>query len=205
MDAVAPLLTGNLPFYDRAFLRMLNDPRDLPFVHLSLQCAVVALMGVGLYFVPDSAFGWCAIVYALVWGLGVLDRYILMLHCTSHRILYKKRFGWLNRFIPWVLAPFFGETPEGYFVHHLGMHHPENNLEMDLSSTMRFRRDRLAHWLRYFGRFIALITVELTLYHWRKGHSKLKPRQQVGERCLWLPRSPGAEGLGRSSALPGSR
>ena len=185
MDAAAPRIDGNR-FLDEVLLRMLNDPRDLPFVYLSLQCSVVALMGVGLYFVSGTVFWWCALAYGLVWGLGVVDRFILMLHCTSHRILFNKRFGYLNRYIPWILGPFFGESPDGYFVHHLGMHHPENNLEADLSSTMKYQRDRLDHWLRYLVRFVLLIIVELPLYHWRKGHAKLAARAVVGEGGLWL-------------------
>ena len=164
---------------------MLNDPRDLPFVYLTFQCSIVALMGVSLYFIPGRAFWWCALGYGLIWGLGVLDRYILMLHCTSHRILFRKPFQFLNRYIPWILGPFFGESPDGYFVHHLGMHHPENNLENDLSSTMKFRRDRFGHWLQYFLRFLFLIVIELPLYHWGKGHPKLAMRAIVGEGLLW--------------------
>lgn len=186
MDAAAPGLHENRSFWDDVFLRMLNDPRDLPFVYLTLQCSVVALMGVGLYFVPDATFWWFAMIYGLIWGLGVFDRYILMLHCTSHRILFNKRFAVLNRYIPWVLGPFFGESPDSYFVHHLGMHHPENNLENDLSSTMKYRRDRLDHWLRYFLRFVGLSIIELPLYQWRKGHRKLAVRVIVGEGLLWL-------------------
>ena len=55
--------------------------------------------------------------------------------------LFKRPWGWLNNYIPWVLGPFFGESPETYFAHHVGMHHPENNLEDDISSTMPYQRD----------------------------------------------------------------
>jgi len=62
----------------------------------------------------------------------------------------------MNHYIPAILGPFLRQSPFTYFGHHLGMHHPENNLREDLSSTMRFQRDRLDHWLRYFLRFFFL-------------------------------------------------
>ena len=57
---------------------------------------------------------------------------------ASTSIVFKNRK--LNLYIPWLLGPFFGETPETYFVHHVGMHHVEENLEDDLSSTMPYKR-----------------------------------------------------------------
>ncbi|MCB9651688.1 MAG: fatty acid desaturase [Deltaproteobacteria bacterium] len=185
MDAAAPNLERSLPVWDRWFLSLINDPRDLPFVHLIIQCAAVALMGVGLFFVPDPYFWWFALGYGLVWGLGVLDRYILMLHCTAHRILFKKPYKWANQIIPWVLGPFFGEPPEGYFVHHLGMHHPENNMHDDLSSTLKYQRDKVFHWLRYFTRFFFFITIELPIYHGKKGNLRFGLRAVVGEVYFW--------------------
>ena len=37
------------------------------------------------------------------------------------------------------------------------MHHVENNLPDDLSSTMRYQRDSFLHFLVYFGRFFFFI------------------------------------------------
>ncbi len=169
---------------ERWYAGLLNDARDLPFVWLSLGCATVAAAGVGLFF-SGRWFWWLAPVYLLVWGLGFLDRFILMLHCTSHRPLYKPRLRQLNLLIPWVIGPFFGQTPESYFVHHMGMHHPENNLEDDLSSTIRYQRDRLSHWLHYFVRFLLFGLPELALYHAHKGSRKLLKRLVIGELTFW--------------------
>ncbi len=185
MDAVAPNLDRTLPFYDRAFLSMINDPRDLPFVHLMVQCALVAVMGLGLYAVPADYIWYFAVAYWAVWGLWVLDRYILMLHCTSHRILFKKQYSLLNQVVPRVLGPFFGEPPEGYFVHHMGMHHPENNMHDDLSSTLKYRRDSVVHWLRYFVRFFFFVSFELSLYHIKKGNVRMAARAFFGEYGFW--------------------
>ena len=38
--------------------------------------------------------------YWALWALGVLDRFILMLHCTSHRPLFAREHKWMNELIP---------------------------------------------------------------------------------------------------------
>jgi fatty acid desaturase len=78
-----------------------------------------------------------------------------------------------------------GQTPESYFVHHLGMHHREGNLHGDLSSTMRFQRDKFTHWLRYYGRFMTVGLFELYAYHARGGRPKLARRLVLGELAFW--------------------
>jgi fatty acid desaturase len=100
-------------------------------------------------------------------------------------VLYRKELKKLNQVIPWLVGPFFGETPETYFVHHMGMHHPENNLADDLSSTMKYQRDKVTHWLRYFARFFFLSIAELGAYHRRKGNAKMARRMYVGEFGFW--------------------
>ena len=117
--------------------------------------------------------------------LGFEDRFILMLHCTSHRQLFKPEHRRLNYVIPWVIGPFFGETPETYFVHHMGMHHPENNLQTDLSSTMRYRRDRLSHWLHYLFSFLSVGPALLAVYQWRKRNQKMLQRMLSGELTFY--------------------
>ena len=65
------------------------------------------------------------------------------------------------------------------------MHHPENNLENDLSSTMRFQRDSLVDFLRYYGRFITLGAFDLVAYFRRVDRPKLARQVIVGE-LSWL-------------------
>jgi fatty acid desaturase len=104
-----------------------------------------------------------------------------MLHNTSHRRLFRRPWGWLNNYIPWVLGLFFGESPETYFGHHVGMHHPENNLEDDLSSTMHYQRDSALDFLRYFLRFFFFGLFELTRYFAHKKRRALMIRVALGE------------------------
>jgi hypothetical protein len=118
--------------------RFINDPRDRPFLALMAAISVtVPPFGMAFY-VPGVFRWWLGLVYLTFIPVFFLDRFILMLHNTSHRPLFKKPWAWMNNYIPWVLGPFFGQTPETYFAHHIGMHHPENNLEADLSTTMPF-------------------------------------------------------------------
>ncbi len=162
---------------------LLNDPRDVPFVSLIAQCLLWQVVALSLFF-SGAWLWWLAPLYWAAWGLGFLDRFILMLHCTSHRALFKDRR--LNLVIPWIVGPFFGQTPESYFAHHMGMHHPENNLADDLSSTMHYQRDRLPHWLAYFGRFLVGGLPALARYHHRKNNGKLLRRLAIGEGTFWL-------------------
>jgi fatty acid desaturase len=91
----------------------------------------------------------------------------------------------LNNVIPWLLGPFFGESPETYFAHHVGMHHLENNLEPDLSTTLPYRRDSFVGFMRYFLRFFFIGLIELSLYFARKGRRTLMWRCILGELAFF--------------------
>jgi hypothetical protein len=160
---------------------LIIDERDLPFLALAAVASAVMIPFAAYLYLPGRFRWWLAAIYLAISFFGFVDRYILMLHNTSHRPLFRRKFGWMNNYIPWVLGPFFGESPETYYGHHLGMHHPENNLEADLSSTMPFQRDRLDDFLRYFLRFFFLGLLECTLYLRRKGRLPLSRRVLAGE------------------------
>lgn len=164
---------------------MLNDARDVTFVALMMQCGVLAAAGVGLFFLRGPWFWWLVPVYGVALFAGLVDRFTLMLHCTSHRQLFKPRYALANQIIPWVLSPFLGQTPETYFAHHMGMHHVEENLGGDLSSTMRFRRDRMGDWLVYWGRFMTVGVFDLSRYFSRRGKRRLLRRVVLGEGLYW--------------------
>ena len=160
---------------------LLHDPRDLPFLVLSATATVVIIPFALALYIPGVFHWWLAVAYLLVNGLGFLDRFILMLHNTSHRTLFKPRYQILNKYIPWVLGPFFGETPETYFAHHVGMHHFESNLPEDLSTTMPYQRDRFTHFLHYYGTFMGRGLYDLGRYLGRKGRVKIRDRLYLGE------------------------
>jgi fatty acid desaturase len=167
-------------FGERFAARFINDPRDLPFLGLMAILTVTVLPTGIVLFVPGCFRWWLAAVHIALF-VHFLGPYILMLHNTSHRSLFRKSWGWMNHYIPWVLGPFFGESPNTYFAHHVGMHHPENNLEDDISSTLPYRRDSVRGFSSYFLRFFFFGLVDLTAYFGRKGRRSLMARTVVGE------------------------
>lgn len=169
---------------ERLAANLIHDPRDVPFVKLTaLLSATVVPTGIAL-FLPHS-FRWWLAGGHLAMVFYFLGPFVLMLHNTSHRRLYRRPWDWLNQYIPWVLGPFFGESPEAYFAHHVGMHHPENNLGDDISSTLPYRRDRPIDFLRYFGHFMCFGFLDLTRYFARKKRRSLLVRTLVGELSFY--------------------
>jgi len=145
-------------------------------------CWAVVSVG-GLY---GAYRWWMTPVYVAVTIGYFFPPFTLMLHCTSHRPLFRKRYEAMNFIIPWVLGPFFAQTPGTYAAHHIGMHHPENNLWDDESTTLPFQRDSLRDFGRYFGRFLFIGIIDLSRYLWRKRRFKLARRALVGESLYWM-------------------
>ena len=174
---------------DSWLLQYLQDKRDLPFAYLLLKLSLTVLPLAVVLFVPALG-GWAWwVALGLFWYLSLVrykGSFGLMLHCTSHRMLFKKKYGWMNHYIPWVIGPLFGQTPETYFVHHLGMHHPENNMPDDESSTMRYQRDSVWGFLQYFGDFFLLGAVRLWGYFTRRNKPVLRRRVLRGELAYVL-------------------
>lgn len=135
---------------DRLALKYIRDERDLPFIYLSLKIMFGVIPVAIILFIPGWFTWWLAIPYLVVVAGMLNGPYTLMLHNISHRKFFKKEHDKWNNFIPWVLGPFFGQAPEAYFAHHIGMHHLENNLPPDLSATILYQRDSLFGFLRYF-------------------------------------------------------
>ncbi|MCB0794915.1 MAG: fatty acid desaturase [Flavobacteriales bacterium] len=169
---------------DRFFLRLIRDERDLPFVHLSLWITFT-LVPLGILLFTPLVSGWwwavAAVAYQYLNNITFKGPFGLMLHCTSHRKLFKKEYEFLNHYIPWVLAPFFGHSPETYYAHHIGMHHAENNLEDDDSSTMPYQRDSIWGFAHYFGRFLFAGIYHLASYFFMKKRKRLLYRSVRGE------------------------
>jgi fatty acid desaturase len=176
--------TARSPIYARWISSWLNDPRDAELVGLTFQCLALSAFAVTLFFLPRWIW-YGAPLYWVLLVAGLLDRFTLMLHCTSHRPLFKAQHRVLNQIIPCFLGPFFGQTPGTYFAHHLGMHHREENLPGDLSSTMRYQRDSFRAWLRYWWRFLSLGVIELARYMVQNRRHRLLRRVLLGEAAYW--------------------
>jgi hypothetical protein len=175
--------------YERFWLRYINDPRDLPFVHLLTAIHVLVIPIALLLYTSllTGIFWW--ITYALYFYISQLyfkGRFGLMLHCISHRKLFKKEVGFLQHWVIWIVCPFFGHTPETYFAHHMGMHHVENNMEDDASSTLHFQRDSLRGFLQYVSRFLLLGFRDTFLYFFSRNRRKFYLRLSFGELSFYL-------------------
>ena len=174
---------------DRFFLTLIRDKRDLPFVYLGLRVTFTLIPLAVLLYMPFVT-GWLwwtvALTYLFINNITYKGPFGLMLHCTTHRPFFKKEYGFMNHYLPWVLAPFFGQTPETYRAHHVGMHHAENNLELDESSTMPYQRDSGWDFLRYFLRFLFTGMFTLTAYLLGRKRNKLAMQTVRGELLFFV-------------------
>lgn len=192
LGTIADPIFEKKPHYntlDRFFLSLIRDERDLPFVYLTLRITLLMIPLAILLYMPFIT-GWVwwsiAFLYFFLNNLHFKGPFGLMLHCTSHRPFFKKKYGWLNYYLPWFIAPFFGNTPETYYIHHIAMHHVENNLEEDISSTMHYQRDSFADFLKYLGNFLFMVVFQLYDYHKAKKRYRFLPRLIIGELSFYL-------------------
>ncbi len=178
--------TGEHSPLNRLLLKLIKEERDLPIIrHLLFMAVVLWPTAVFFYSREDINLYWGIPYWALVYGVFV-DRFILALHNFSHRQLYKPEFRWMDKVAIWFIGPFAGETPETYYVHHMGMHHAEGNLEDDLSTTMPFKRDSLLHFIQYWGTFFFFIYPLLGNYLIKRKRTALLKRLIVGEGSWFI-------------------
>ncbi len=169
--------------FNKFWLKYIRDQRDLPFVHLTLKITLTLIpLSILLYFNIPTWVWWSSVVIHFYINNKVFKGpFGLMLHCTSHKPLFKSKYNWLNNYLPWVIGPFFGQTPETFLSHHLGMHHVENNQEEDLSSTMKYQRDSFKDFMIYFTHFFFKGLYTLLLYFDARNIKKLRNRALLGE------------------------
>jgi fatty acid desaturase len=172
----------SLNAFDRFYLKFIRDERDLPFIRLCFQIILLVLpLGVSLYFLEHATLWW--VIAAAFVGIQfyLMGPFILMLHNTSHNPFFKREYKLGNRLIPWGLCPFMGQSPDTYFSHHIGMHHAENNMELDYSSTMPYQRDSFVDFMKYFTRFLFIGMFDLAKYFKTSNKPKFWRQAIVGE------------------------
>lgn len=155
-------------FVDRWVVSLLRDHRDAPLAYLILNiCFIAVPCAIALFFIPNPSH-WHGFAYlAISCGL-FLQRFILCLHYTEHLQPFKTDTvaGWiLAQLCPNVLCVLYGIPPGIYRLHHVVMHHCENNLfRYDISSTEPYQRDNFFQFLGYWFRFWLCVAYELPLY-----------------------------------------
>jgi len=169
---------------DKLFLKYIRDERDLPFIYFTLK-VVLLFIPFGLLLYTNLFTGWqwaaAAVVFMVLNVVFFIGRFALMFHCIAHRILFKKEFNYLNAFIPYFIAPFFGHMAYTFYSHHVGMHHAENNLKDDESTTMPYQRDSIGGFLLYFGRFLWSGMYNAAWYFKKRNRRKLIQSLLQGE------------------------
>ncbi|KAK0622442.1 hypothetical protein B0T14DRAFT_513882 [Immersiella caudata] len=121
-----------------------------------------------------------ALFHVLMQGY-YMGPYTLLKHQHIHqRGVLAKRFALIDNIFPYIMDPLMGHTWNSYYYHHVKHHHVEGNGPGDLSSTIRFQRDSLTHFLQYLGRFFFLVWFDLPRYFIRSG------RPALGIKCgVW--------------------
>lgn len=173
---------------DKQFLKLINDERDLPFIYVVLKISFIIFPIAFLLYtslLPDWLWWITAIAYQMV-NFYYRAPFGLMMHCISHRALFKKRYKIFYRYIIWLVCPFMGHTPETYFSHHIGMHHVENNMPGDDSSTMYYKRDSFKDFMKYLGYFLLLGFRGLMLYLFSRNKKKLARHALAGEVSFFI-------------------
>ncbi len=175
--------------YEKFWLKRMNDKRDLPFIHLLTAIHILVIPVAILLYTPvlQGWYWWLAYIpYFYISQMYFKGRFGLMLHCICHRKLFKKEYTWIFNYIIWFVCPFFGHTPETYFAHHMGMHHVENNMHDDTSSTLPYKRDSIRGFLAYVGRFLIIGPTEAFLYFFNRKRKKFYVRLSVGEVSFYI-------------------
>jgi hypothetical protein len=189
MDAATPLLEITDPIYrsrplrgvERIAATIIRDPRDLPFLWWIAAVSVTVVPAAVLLMLYPSFSWWAAAAYFLVVIGYCYLPVLVMYHHIAHRPLFSQRAAFLKHYLNWVLGPLFGMLPNGYYAHHISMHHAENNQQRDLSSTMRYQRDSLRDFLRYFEDFLVGAYYGLPVYLWRRKRYRLARHVLLGE------------------------
>ncbi len=168
---------------EKFFLSFIKDERDLPFVYLMLRVTFTLPPLALLLYMPfiSGWMWWLVAACYLFFTFRLRTPFGLMIHCVTHRQFFKNKYKNLVYYITWVLGPFLGLTPETYFSHHIGMHHVENNMPDDDSSTMFYKRDSIKDFLKYFADFFFTGLAGLISYLNIRNRKKLAQRAFSGE------------------------
>lgn len=169
---------------DKLFLQLIRDERDLPFIYFILKIFLLLIpFAIVLYCHLLTGWNWwgAAIFYLVCNFAFFIGRFALMFHCAAHRPLFKRQYNRFNLVLPYLIAPFFGHMADTYYAHHIGMHHAENNLEDDESSTMFYQRDSFRNFLLYLFKFLIAGITTCVQYFKARNRTKLMRSAAQGQ------------------------
>jgi fatty acid desaturase len=174
--------------FDKFWLDKMRDKRDLVLVYFTLRLIAIFIPMAILLYLQLPSYVWIplAIFYTFLNVIRYKSRFTLMMHITSHRPWFKTDYNYLNKFLPWILGPFMGQSPEAYFAHHIGMHHLEGNLEDDDSTTMHYQRDSKSDFAKYLFGFLFFGLFRLAAYFNKKNRPTLRNNAIIGESLFFI-------------------
>jgi len=193
-----------LNIFEKFFMLFINDTRDTPIAWLILKITAFMLpvlfyivmplfypfinstTSVGWFnttidFLGNHPFNYYVAGAYLAMMVFFFAPYVLMLHNISHRKFYRKPFRWMNYYPTWLMGMMFGQSPESYYSHHIWMHHTENNLLPDRSSTLPFRRDSRWDFTKYITRFLFFGLPDCAIFMFGKKRYKVVTKLIIGE------------------------
>eukprot|EP00913_Durusdinium_trenchii_P032395 g30332.t1 len=180
------------PILSDMLLPLLKDKRDEPMLHLMLNIAFFVLPSAVLVYVVNFAgiSFWMRRFDIYFCRSRKLSNTAVIAACVGAAAAADEGACAYERGQVWVYAPFFGVPHGVYKLHHVIMHHIENNHELDASSTEKFQRDSWLDFFRYWVRFAFGVWVELPLYclqtkRWDWG-STLVAGLSSYAFCLWF-------------------
>ncbi|RMZ33206.1 hypothetical protein D0859_02651 [Hortaea werneckii] len=167
--------------YSRFAQGVVRHPTDVVFLtHLLLYSSTV--LPSAIYLLWPGHFSWTHGILHTVFTMWCAGPFTLMLHNHIHNNgILNSNWAWLDKFLPYVLEPLMGHTWDSYYYHHVKHHHVEGNGPGDLSSTIRYQRDDIGHFLHYVGRFMFFIWLELPLYFIQRKKYNLGVRAFLSE------------------------
>jgi hypothetical protein len=113
--------------------------------------------------------------------------FTLLLHNHIHNNgVLSRKYAVFDVMFPYILEPLMGHTWDSYYYHHVKHHHVEGNGPDDLSSTLRYQRDSILHFLAYEVRFLAFCWAELPFYFFRKGKYALAFKSGFSELSSYM-------------------
>ncbi|KAK4899560.1 hypothetical protein LTR27_003293 [Elasticomyces elasticus] len=170
--------------YARVAMRIVRHPTDVVFLtHIMLYLTVNLGSALWLFYHFSYIHGIAHTAYTVT----CVGSFTLLMHNHIHNNgVLAKEWQWLDTAFPYVLEPLMGHTWDSYYYHHVKHHHVESNGPGDLSTTIRYQRDDVFHFLHYYGRFLFLIWAELPLYFIRKGQTNLAVRASIAEVASYV-------------------
>ena len=111
-----------------AFHSLLADPRDAPLLYLLLNVVTTTVPAALIIhrLAPAMSAPYAHLLGAvyLAGNYGAfLQRFLLALHYSAHRPLFRPGVSGLNTVMPYLVAPLFGVPPGMYSLHHCVLHH----------------------------------------------------------------------------------